>query len=78
MKDHSLLLKIKQKLENNSLHTIKSITTMDIKYVFITSISINAELISKNSKNWENHCQMRVFTNVNFNLQELGLKYISP
>lgn len=74
MRDHPLLLKIKHKLENNSLHTIKSITTMGIKYVFITSISINAELISKNSKNWENHSQMRVFTNVNFNLQELGLK----
>lgn len=74
MRDHPLLLKIKHKLENNSLHTIKSITTMGIKYVFITSISINAELISKNSENWKNHCQMRVFTNVNFNLQELGLK----
>ena len=69
-----LLLKIKQKLEINSLHSIKSITTMGIKYVFITSISINAELISKNCENWENHCQMRVFTNVNFNLQELGFK----
>ena len=74
MRDHPLLLKINHKLENNSLHTIKSITAMGIKYVFITSISINAELISKNSENWENHCQMRVFTNVNFNLQELGLK----
>ena len=43
-----LLLKIKQKSEINSLHLIKSITTMGIKYVFITSISINAELIGKN------------------------------
>ena len=31
MRDHPLLLKIKHKLENNSLHTIKSITTMGIK-----------------------------------------------